>query len=162
FAARCHSRAVDFGGGAGPRVAATGERGKEPQRVSPTFRRFSARGGARDRCTTREGRIAPAGRRPHRDQGQPVPGAGCALRQPAGLCGLVGVKPTYGRVSRYGLIAFASSLDQIGTLTRTVEDAALILNVICGRDPLDATSSEHAVPDFAAGLERPMPGLTIG
>src|SRR5216110_3418052 len=87
---------------------------------------------------------------------------GGSIRQPAGLCGLVGVKPTYGRVSRYGLIAFASSLDQIGTLTRTVEDAALILNVICGRDPLDATSSGHAVPDFAAELERPLPGLTIG
>src|SRR5262245_50941753 len=87
---------------------------------------------------------------------------GGSIRQPAGLCGLVGMKPTYGRVSRHGLIAFASSLDQIGPLTGTVTDAALILNVICGHAPLDATSSEKAVPDVTAGLETPVEGLVVG
>ncbi len=87
---------------------------------------------------------------------------GGSIRQPACLCGCVGIKPTYGRVSRYGLVAFASSLDQIGPLTRTVEDAALTLNVICGRDSMDATSADLPVPDFTASLTGDIRGLRIG
>jgi len=87
---------------------------------------------------------------------------GGSIRQPACLCGCVGIKPTYGRVSRYGLVAFASSLDQIGPLTRTVEDAALTLNVICGRDAMDATSADLPVPDFTAALTGDIRGLRIG
>jgi aspartyl-tRNA(Asn)/glutamyl-tRNA(Gln) amidotransferase subunit A len=78
---------------------------------------------------------------------------GGSVRQPACLCGVVGLKPTYGRVSRYGLIAFGSSLDQIGPLTRTVGDAAIVLGVIAGADPADATSAPDPVPDYAASLE---------
>ncbi len=87
---------------------------------------------------------------------------GGSIRQPAGLSGIVGMKPTYGRVSRYGLIAFASSLDQIGPLARTVEDAAVALSLLCGHDPHDSTSAERSVPDFAAGLETPIEALVIG
>jgi aspartyl-tRNA(Asn)/glutamyl-tRNA(Gln) amidotransferase subunit A len=87
---------------------------------------------------------------------------GGSIRQPASFCGVVGLMPTYGRVSRYGLIAFASSLDHIGPLTRTVKDAAMILRVIAGRDPLDSTSANVPVPDYEAELARPVHGLKIG
>ncbi len=87
---------------------------------------------------------------------------GGSVRQPASLCGVVGLKPTYGRVSRFGLIAFASSLDQIGPLTRTVEDAALVLSVIAGQDPLDATSAPVDVPGYLALLGEDLRGLRVG
>jgi aspartyl-tRNA(Asn)/glutamyl-tRNA(Gln) amidotransferase subunit A len=87
---------------------------------------------------------------------------GGSIRQPASFCGVVGVLPTYGRVSRYGLIAFASSLDRIGPLTRTVEDAASVLGVIAGHDPLDATSAKQPVPDYVAELKQPVAGLRVG
>jgi aspartyl-tRNA(Asn)/glutamyl-tRNA(Gln) amidotransferase subunit A len=87
---------------------------------------------------------------------------GGSIRQPASFCGVVGLKPTYGRVSRYGLIAFASSLDHIGPLTNTVKDAALVLRTIAGRDPMDATSAEVAVPDYVAELDQGARGLKIG
>jgi aspartyl-tRNA(Asn)/glutamyl-tRNA(Gln) amidotransferase subunit A len=87
---------------------------------------------------------------------------GGSIRQPASFCGVVGLKPTYGRVSRYGLIAFASSLDHIGPLTKTVKDAATILRTIAGRDPMDSTSAELPVPDYVAELDKPVKGLKIG
>ncbi|MFH1478425.1 MAG: Asp-tRNA(Asn)/Glu-tRNA(Gln) amidotransferase subunit GatA [Candidatus Omnitrophota bacterium] len=87
---------------------------------------------------------------------------GGSVRQPASLCGVVGMKPTYGRVSRYGLIAFASSLDQIGTLTKDVEDAALLLNVISGHDVMDSTSADKEVPDFQVSIKKGIKGLKIG
>ena len=87
---------------------------------------------------------------------------GGSIRQPASLCGVVGLKPTYGRVSRYGLVAFASSLDQIGPITKTVKDAAIMLNVIAGRDPLDSTSAPVPVPDFAKAAGMEIKGLKVG
>src|SRR5882762_4008728 len=87
---------------------------------------------------------------------------GGSIRQPASFCGVVGLMPTYGRVSRYGLIAFASSLDHIGPLTRTVKDAAILLRVIAGRDPLDSTSADVPVPDYEQELAKPVKGLRIG
>lgn len=87
---------------------------------------------------------------------------GGSIRQPAALCGCVGLKPTYGRVSRFGLVAFASSLDQIGPLTKTVADSALLLNVLSGRDPMDSTSLPDPVPDYTAGLDRGVKGMKLG
>ena len=87
---------------------------------------------------------------------------GGSIRQPACLCGVVGLKPTYGRVSRYGLVAYASSLDQIGPITKEVKDAALLMAVIAGHDPQDSTSVSQAVPDYAAALGQDLQGLKIG
>jgi aspartyl-tRNA(Asn)/glutamyl-tRNA(Gln) amidotransferase subunit A len=87
---------------------------------------------------------------------------GGSIRQPAAFCGIVGLKPTYGRVSRYGLLAFASSLDQIGPLTRTVRDAAVTLSVLAGSDPADSTSSLEPVRDYAASLNGDIRGIRIG
>jgi aspartyl-tRNA(Asn)/glutamyl-tRNA(Gln) amidotransferase subunit A len=87
---------------------------------------------------------------------------GGSIRQPAALCGVTGIKPTYGRVSRYGMIAFASSLDQAGLVTQTAEDAALLLGAMAGFDPRDSTSVDRPVPDYVAALERPLAGLRIG
>jgi len=87
---------------------------------------------------------------------------GGSIRQPASFCGVVGLKPTYGRVSRYGLIAFASSLDHIGPFANTVKDAAFMLRTIAGRDPMDSTSADVPVPDYVAELEKPARGLRVG
>ncbi len=87
---------------------------------------------------------------------------GGSIRQPAAFCSCVGLKPTYGRVSRYGLVAFASSLDQIGPLTKTVEDSAILLNYLCGKDKRDSTSLDASVPDFTTVLGKDIKGLKIG
>jgi len=87
---------------------------------------------------------------------------GGSVRQPAALCGVVGLKPTYGRVSRFGLVAFASSLDQIGPVTKTVHDSALIMNAIAGHDPQDSTSLSTPVPDYAASLGNDLRGVRLG
>ena len=87
---------------------------------------------------------------------------GGSIRQPAALSGITGLKPSYGRVSRYGMIAFASSLDQAGPMTRSAEDAALLLNVMAGFDPRDSTSVDRPVPDYTSTLDHPLAGLRIG
>jgi aspartyl-tRNA(Asn)/glutamyl-tRNA(Gln) amidotransferase subunit A len=87
---------------------------------------------------------------------------GGSVRQPAALCGVVGLKPTYGRVSRWGLVAFGSSLDQIGTFTKTVRESAAMLNIIAGADPLDSTCSREPVDDYTADLDRGVGGLRVG
>jgi len=87
---------------------------------------------------------------------------GGSIRQPASMCGITGLKPTYGRVSRFGLVAFASSLDQIGPMTKDVTDTAILMNVISGRDPLDSTSADLPVPDFTKSLLNNVKGLKIG
>jgi aspartyl-tRNA(Asn)/glutamyl-tRNA(Gln) amidotransferase subunit A len=87
---------------------------------------------------------------------------GGSIRQPAGFCSVTGFKPTYGRVSRYGLVAFASSLDQIGPLTKDALDSALVMNVISGHDPADSTSAAEPVPDYTKGLTKDLKGMKIG
>ena len=87
---------------------------------------------------------------------------GGSIRAPAGLCGITGMKPTYGRVSRYGLVAFASSLDQIGPLGQTAEDCALLLEVLAGHDPKDSTSIDRPVPKYSETVRQPLDGLRLG
>src|SRR5205807_2579314 len=87
---------------------------------------------------------------------------GGSIRQPASLCGVVGVKPSYGRVSRFGVTAFASSLDQVGPLTKTVRDSALIMNAMAGHDPQDSTSLNEPVPDYTKNLGRDLKGMRLG
>ena len=87
---------------------------------------------------------------------------GGSIRQPASFCGIVGLKPTYGRVSRFGLVAFASSLDQIGPMTKDVKDAALLMNIMCGKDQFDSTSADTSVPDFTKALVNDVKGMKIG
>jgi aspartyl-tRNA(Asn)/glutamyl-tRNA(Gln) amidotransferase subunit A len=87
---------------------------------------------------------------------------GGSIRQPAALCGVVGLKPTYGRISRFGLVAFASSLDQVGPITKTVRDSALIMNAIAGHDPQDSTSLNEPVPDYLASLGNDLRGIRLG
>ena len=87
---------------------------------------------------------------------------GGSIREPAGVCGITGMKPTYGRVSRYGLVAFASSLDQIGPMAQTAEDAAILLEVLAGHDPLDSTSIDLPVPPYTENLRKPLEGLRLG
>src|SRR3982751_661610 len=87
---------------------------------------------------------------------------GGSIRQPAAISGVVGLKPTYGRVSRFGMVAFASSLDQVGPLTKTVRDCALVMNAIAGHDPQDTTCLNEPAPDYIAALERDLTGIRLG
>ncbi|WP_041286220.1 Asp-tRNA(Asn)/Glu-tRNA(Gln) amidotransferase subunit GatA [Desulfomonile tiedjei] len=87
---------------------------------------------------------------------------GGSIRLPAAFCGVTGIKPTYGAVSRFGLVAYASSLDQIGPIARDVKDIALLLNLLCGHDPMDSTSVPREYPDFTSFLEKPVKGMTLG
>lgn len=98
----------------------------------------------------------------HLAPGATATDTGGSIRQPASLCGLTGLKPTYGRVSRWGMIAFASSLDQAGTLTRTAEDSAIMLNTMASFDAKDSTCIDHPIPDYTAGLNNSLQGLKIG
>src|SRR5690606_6082280 len=98
----------------------------------------------------------------HLAPGATASDTGGSIRQPAALCGLTGIKPTYGRVSRWGMIAFASSLDQAGTLTRTAEDAALMMNNLASFDAKDSTCVEREIPDYTASLNNSLAGLRIG
>lgn len=98
----------------------------------------------------------------HLAPGATATDTGGSIRQPAAFCGLTGLKPTYGRVSRWGMIAFASSLDQAGTMTRNAEDSALMLNVMAGHDAKDSTSIDIATEDYTANLDKPLDGLRIG
>src|SRR6266480_3481487 len=113
------------------------------------------------RPTWTSSRWAPPARRASTDRCA-IPGTRSSCRQPAALCGITGIKPTYGRVSRYGMIAFASSLDQGGVLTATAADAALLLREMAGFDANDSTSVDTPVPDYVAALEQPLAGLKVG
>ncbi|PRP50305.1 Asp-tRNA(Asn)/Glu-tRNA(Gln) amidotransferase GatCAB subunit A, partial [Bacillus halotolerans] len=87
---------------------------------------------------------------------------GGSIRQPASLCGITGLKPTYGRISRFGMVAYASSLDQAGPMTHTAEDAAIMLNAMAGFDPKDSTSVDHPVEDYTKNLNQSLEGIRIG
>ncbi len=121
--------------------------------------------GIRGRWTgCRGGRVAGRRRRWRRGSARRRLGTdtGGSIRQPAAFCGVVGVLPTYGRVSRYGLIAFASSLDRVGPFTATVRDAAVMLGVLAGKDERDATSADRPVDDYVGALAEPVAGLRVG
>ncbi len=115
-------------------------------------------------CWCRAARPAARRRRWRRGMALGATGTdtGGSIRQPASFCGIVGMKPTYGRCSRWGVVAFASSLDQPGPFARTVEDCAILLGSMAGHDPKDSTSADRPVPDFAAACRRGVKGLRIG